>query len=102
MPQQVLALSATLRKQLKGADLPAPMGHSFGGIFVQLLLDAGYGRAGVSIDGGGTKGVLATPLTEIKAALPIVGNPANKDRAVTMTEEQFHYAFTNNLTPEES
>ncbi|MFE3229363.1 alpha/beta hydrolase [Nocardia sp. NPDC059228] len=81
---------------------PIIMGHSFGGIFVQLLLDAGYGSAGVSIDGGGTKGVKATPLTEIKAALPVVGNPANKDRAVTMTEEQFHYAFTNNLTDEES
>lgn len=81
---------------------PIIVGHSFGGIFVQLLLDAGYGSAGVSIDGGATKGVLSTPLTEIRAALPVVGNPANKDRAVTMTEEQFHYAFTNNLTREES
>ncbi|MFJ2771002.1 alpha/beta hydrolase [Streptomyces sp. NPDC087300] len=81
---------------------PVIIGHSFGGAFVQLLLDAGFGTAGVSIDGAGVKGVKALPLTEIKATLPVLKNPANRDRAVPITEKEFHYAFTNNLSVEES
>lgn len=78
------------------------MGHSFGGAFVQLLLDAGFGSAGVSIDGAGVKGVKALPLSEIKSTFPVLKNPANRDRAVPITGKEFHYAFTNNLTEEES
>jgi len=81
---------------------PIIMGHSFGGTFVQLLLDAGYGRAGVSIDGAAVKGVKALPFSEIKATFPVLHNPANLHRAVPITEEEFHYAFTNNLSDEES
>jgi len=81
---------------------PILMGHSFGGTFVQLLLDAGFGAAGVSIDGAAVKGVLALPLSEIKATFPVLHNPANLHRAVPITQEEFHYAFTNNLSEEES
>ncbi|MFF4369266.1 alpha/beta hydrolase [Streptomyces sp. NPDC001594] len=81
---------------------PIIVGHSFGGAFVQLLLDAGYGSAGVSIDGAAVKGVKALPFSEIKATFPVLKNPANKSRAVPITEKEFHYAFTNNLTEEES
>ncbi|WP_373302464.1 alpha/beta hydrolase [Streptomyces gelaticus] len=54
---------------------PVIMGHSFGGAFVQLLLDAGYGTAGVSIDGAAVKGVKALPFSEIKATFPVLHNP---------------------------
>lgn len=81
---------------------PVIMGHSFGGAFVQLLLDAGYGSAGVSIDGAAVKGVRATPFSEIKATFPVTGNPANLHRAVPITPGQFHYAFTNTLTEQQS
>ncbi|OXJ07479.1 alpha/beta hydrolase [Burkholderia sp. HI2500] len=81
---------------------PIIMGHSFGGAFAQLLLDAGYGSAGVSIDGAAVKGVWALPFSQIKAAFPVLRNPANLHRAVPITEHEFHYAFTNNLSLEES
>ncbi|AYQ43718.1 MULTISPECIES: alpha/beta hydrolase [Burkholderia cepacia complex] len=81
---------------------PIIMGHSFGGAFAQLLLDAGYGSAGVSIDGAAVKGVWALPFSEIKATFPVLRNPANLHRAVPITEKEFHYAFTNNLSLEES
>ncbi|MBN3790976.1 alpha/beta hydrolase [Burkholderia sp. Ac-20353] len=81
---------------------PIIMGHSFGGAFVQLLLDAGFGAAGVSIDGAAVKGVWALPFSEIKATFPVLHNPANLHRAVPITEADFHYAFTNNLSVEES
>ena len=85
--------------------LPAPpilMGHSFGGAFVQVLLDRGLGAAGVAIDSAAVKGVLGTPLSTIKANFPVLRNPANIHKAVPLTPEQFHYAFTNVLTEEQS
>jgi alpha-beta hydrolase superfamily lysophospholipase len=81
---------------------PIIMGHSFGGTFVQLLLDAGFGAAGVSIDGAAVKGILALPFSEIRATFPVLHNPGNLHRAVPIAEEEFHYAFTNNLSDEES
>lgn len=81
---------------------PVIIGHSFGGTLVQLLLDAGYGSIGVSIDGAPVKGVRALPFSEIRATFPVLRNPANKNRAVPITEKEFHYAFTNNLSEEES
>ena len=86
-------------------DLPEPpilMGHSFGGTFVQLLLDAGYGQAGVSIDGAAVKGIKALPFSEVRATFPVLKNPANLHRAVPITPKQFHYAFTNTLSAAES
>jgi pimeloyl-ACP methyl ester carboxylesterase len=84
------------------AEPPILMGHSFGGTFVQLLLDAGYGRAGVSIDGAAVKGIKALPFSEVRATFPVLKNPANLHRAVPITAEQFHYAFTNTLTESDS
>jgi alpha-beta hydrolase superfamily lysophospholipase len=81
---------------------PILMGHSFGGALVQILLDHGFGAAGVVIDSVPTEGVLTLPLSQIKATFPILNNPANRHRAVGFTAEQFHYAFTNTLTDEES
>jgi pimeloyl-ACP methyl ester carboxylesterase len=81
---------------------PILIGHSFGGTFVQLLLDAGYGRAGVSVDGAAVKGVKALPFSEIRATFPVLKNPANLHHAVPITPKQFHYAFTNTLTEEAS
>jgi pimeloyl-ACP methyl ester carboxylesterase len=81
---------------------PVIMGHSFGGTFAQLLVGNGLGSAGVSIDGAGVKGVKAMPFSELRSTLPVLSNPANVDRAVPLTPRQFHYAFTNTLTEEES
>jgi pimeloyl-ACP methyl ester carboxylesterase len=81
---------------------PIIIGHSFGGTFVQLLLDAGLGAAGVSINGGPVKGVTVLPFSEIRSVFPFLRNPANMKRAVPFSERQFHYAVTNNVTLEES
>ena len=84
------------------ARQPILMGHSFGGALVQILLDHGLGAAGVAIDSVPTEGVLTLPLSQIKATFPILSNPANRHRAVGFTPEQFHYAFTNTLSADES
>ena len=81
---------------------PVIMGHSFGGTFAQLLVGNGLGTAGVSIDGAPVKGINTTPLTEARSVLPVLKDPANLNRASTLTPEQFHYAFTNTLDEDAS
>ena len=81
---------------------PIIMGHSFGGAFTQILLDRGLGAAGVAIDSGPVKGLLALPASTLKTGFPVLKNPANNHRAVPLTPEEFHYAFTNTLSDEES
>ena len=81
---------------------PVIMGHSFGGTFAQLLIGNGLGSAGVSIDGAGVKGITARPVSELRSTFPALENPANSKRAVSLTPGEFHSAFTNTLTEEES
>jgi pimeloyl-ACP methyl ester carboxylesterase len=81
---------------------PILMGHSFGGLIVQILLDHGLGAVGVAIDSGAPEGVRTLPLAQAKAGFPVLKNPANRHRAVGFTPKQFHYAFTNTLSEEES
>jgi pimeloyl-ACP methyl ester carboxylesterase len=81
---------------------PILIGHSAGGVFVQILLDHGFGAAGVAINSAPTEGVPIVPLSQIKAAFPVLRNPANRHRAVGLTEDQWHYAFTNTLDEETS
>lgn len=85
--------------------LPKPpilMGHSAGGVFVQVLLDHGYGACGVAINSAPTEGVAVLPLTQLRATFPVLKNPANRHKAVGFTFEQWHYAFTNTFTEAES
>jgi hypothetical protein len=79
---------------------PVIMGHSFGGTVAQLLVGNGLGAAGVSIDGAATKGINVQPLSEVRSVLPVLDNPANINKASTLTPKQFHYAFTNTLDEE--
>ena len=88
---------------IRGLDRPPiVMGHSFGGAFAEFLLDRGLGAAGVAIDAAAVKGITKLPPAQLKSAWPVRRNPANRHRAVMLTPEQFHYAFTNTLSEEDS
>jgi pimeloyl-ACP methyl ester carboxylesterase len=80
---------------------PIIMGHSFGGTFTQILLDRGLGAAGVGVASATVKGVRDLPLSTIKVAGPAL-SPFKKGEAVPLSPEEFHYAFTNTLSQEES
>lgn len=85
--------------------MPAPpiiMGHSFGGLFAQLLAYGGLGSAVVGIDPTAPAGVLSLPFSTLKASAPVLANPLNIGHATMLTAEQFQYAFGNTLTAEES
>ncbi|RJK94767.1 alpha/beta fold hydrolase [Vallicoccus soli] len=81
---------------------PLIIGHSFGGTLTQLLLARGLGAAGVAIDSAPPEGVRVTPLSQVRSLFPALRNPATVHRAVEFTPEEFHYAFTNTLSREDS
>ncbi len=81
---------------------PIIMGHSFGGLFAQLLAYRGLGAAVVGIDPAAPAGVLELPFSTLKGSAPVLANPFNVGKATMLTPEQFHYAFTNTLSEEES
>jgi pimeloyl-ACP methyl ester carboxylesterase len=81
---------------------PAIIGHSFGGLLVQMLAGRGLASATVAIDPAPFQGVLPLPLSSLKSAWPVIGNPANRNRAVPLTYEQFRYAFANAVSEDEA
>jgi pimeloyl-ACP methyl ester carboxylesterase len=92
-----------LESVVGGLDAPPILiGHSAGGVFVQILLDHGFGAAGVAINSAPTEGVKRIPLSQVRATFPVLKNPANRHKAVGFTPEQWHYAFTNTFSEEES
>jgi pimeloyl-ACP methyl ester carboxylesterase len=99
VPQTVAHLAETITAL---EQPPIIIGHSFGGTLTQLLLDRGCGAAGVVIDSAPTEGVRVSPPSQIRSLFPFLKNPANRHRAVGFTPEEFHYAFTNTLSREES
>lgn len=81
---------------------PAIIGHSFGGLITQQLAGQGLGTASVPIDSGPFRGVLPLPLSALRSASPVIGNPANYRRAVMLTYEQFRYSFANAVSENEA
>ncbi len=86
--------------QLNGK--PAVMGHSTGGLLAQIIAGRGLSAATVAIDPGPFRGVLPLPLSALKSAKPVLANPLNRGRAVTLTLDQFKYGWANALSAEEA
>lgn len=80
---------------------PVVIGHSFGGLIAQKIAGVGAASVTVAIDNAPFKGVLPLPASSLKSAAPVLTNPANAGRGVTLTWEQFQYGWVNNLSEEE-
>jgi pimeloyl-ACP methyl ester carboxylesterase len=81
---------------------PAVMGHSTGGLLTQMIADRGLSAVSVAIDPGPFRGVLPLPFAALKSASPVLRNPLNRGRAITLTFDQFKYAWANALDDEEA
>jgi len=81
---------------------PAVIGHSFGGLLVQMLAGRGLSAATVAIDAAPFRGVLPLPISALKSAWPVLGNPANHQRAIPLTYEQFRFGFANAVSEDEA
>jgi pimeloyl-ACP methyl ester carboxylesterase len=83
-------------------DAPVVVGHSFGGLIAEKLLGQDKAAAAVAIDPAQIKGVLPLPLAQLRAGLPALGNPANRNKAVSLTAKEFRFGFGNAVSEEES
>jgi pimeloyl-ACP methyl ester carboxylesterase len=81
---------------------PAVIGHSFGGLLTEIIAGRGLASASVAISPAPFRGVLPLPISELKSSAPVLRNPANRNRAVPLTYEQFRYAFANAVDEEEA
>ena len=81
---------------------PAVIGHSFGGLLTQMLAGRGLSAVSVAVDPAPFRGVLPLPISALKAASPVLGNPANRHRAVPLTYDQFRFAFANAVSEDEA
>jgi pimeloyl-ACP methyl ester carboxylesterase len=88
---------------IRGLDRPPLIiGHSFGGLATQLLLNRGLGAAGVAIGTAPPKGILVLPYSTLRSAFPALKNPLNRDGVCPLSVEQFQYRFTNTLSLDDS
>jgi non-heme chloroperoxidase len=81
---------------------PVVIGHSFGGLLTQILAGRGAAAVSVAIDPAPFQGVLPLPFSSLKSAFPVLGNPANRNRAVPLTYDQFRYGFANAVDDREA
>src|SRR5690242_9649903 len=81
---------------------PAVIGHSFGGLLTQIIAGRGLSAASVAIDPAPFRGVLPLPVSALKSASPVLSNPANRNRAVPLTYEQFRFGFANAVSEDEA
>ena len=81
---------------------PVVIGHSFGGLLTQIIAGRGLAAVSVAIDPAPFRGVLPLPVSALKSAFPVLGNPANRSRAVPLTYDQFRFAFANAVSEEEA
>jgi pimeloyl-ACP methyl ester carboxylesterase len=81
---------------------PIIIGHSFGGLLAQILAGRGLAAATVAIDPAPFRGVLPLPISALRSAWPVLGNPANRNRAIPLTYEQFRFGFANAVSEDEA
>jgi pimeloyl-ACP methyl ester carboxylesterase len=81
---------------------PAIIGHSTGGLLTQILAGRGLAAVSVAIDPAPFRGVLPLPISALKSSSPVLRNPANRNRAVPLTYDQFRYGFANAVSEEEA
>lgn len=99
----VIEIADHIARQLKAfGRKPILIGHSFGGLLAQNLLGRDLAAAAIAIDPAPIKGVPELPLSALKSAFPALGNPFNFSGAVSLTEPQFRFGFTNALPEKEA
>jgi len=81
---------------------PAIIGHSFGGLLTQILAGLGLASASVAFDSAPFRGILPLPISSLKSGKPVLGNPANRSRAVPLTYDQFRCSFANTVSEDEA
>lgn len=92
-----------VQEVIEGLDRkPVVIGHSFGGLLAQIIAGRGLAAGTVAIDPAPSQGVLSLPFSALKASFPVLGNPLNRGRTVTLSFEEFRYGFANAVSEQEA
>ncbi|MBM7516714.1 alpha/beta hydrolase [Nocardioides nitrophenolicus] len=92
-----------VQQVIEGLDRrPVVIGHSFGGLLAQIIAGRGLAAGTVAIDPAPSQGVLPLPFSALKASFPVLGNPLNRGRTVTLSFEEFRYGFANAVSEQEA
>ncbi len=83
-------------------ERPIIMGHSFGGLFAQMLADRGLGSAVVAVTPGQPAGITTLPASTLWTGLPILSNPFGRNGALPLSKSHFHFTFGNDLSRADS
>ncbi len=81
---------------------PVLIGHSFGGLVVQILLDRGLGSCGVAIDPAPPKGVLAFEPSAVRSLASVLFTWRGWRKVVHWSYGNFRYAFVHTLAEAEA
>ena len=101
--KMVQAVTDHYLEAIRALDIrPAVVGHSFGGLIAQKIAGEGASAVTVAIDPAPGRGILPLPVSALKSSSPVLGNPANARRSVTLTFEEFTYGWANNLEEDEA
>lgn len=80
---------------------PILIGHSFGGLVVQMMLDRGWGSAGVAIDPAPPRGVLPGPRA-VRANFHVLPSWRGWSKVHTKKYESFRWGFVHTLPEAEA
>ena len=78
-------------------EKPIVIGHSFGGLMVQFMLNRDVAAAGVAIDSGPPQFLLPTQFSFIKSSYKAFGFFTDVNKSYLMSFEDWQYAFTNQM-----
>jgi pimeloyl-ACP methyl ester carboxylesterase len=81
---------------------PILIGHGFGGLLVQVLLDRGLGTCGVAVASAPIRGIWTLPFAKMRVVTPQLIFPHSHRHCVELAPSQFHYAFMNNASRDEA
>lgn len=99
----IAEIVASYEKTIRGLDEPPILiGHSFGGLFTQILLDRGLGAMGVAIDPAPPKGIFSFEPSAYRSLLGVLLTPLGWRRVVRWKYRNFRYAFAHSLPEAEA
>lgn len=82
-------------------EKPILIGHSVGGLVVQVLVNRGLAQAGVCIGSAAPNGIVTFDWDFLKVSAAIA-NPLRGDKPYQMTPEEFGERFCNTMTEEQT
>ncbi len=83
------------------AEKPIVIGHSFGGLFAQVLLNRGLAAAAVAIHAVPPQGIFPYELNFLRSNAPLLGFFTSLKKTYLMPFQKWQFVFTNGMSAEE-